>query len=123
MPTIGTLVGGQKQLLFFNKDGSPPKPEALPQKLLDPDNPLSPYYGMVGNRKALNRLIRIDFNALGQYNHDASQLNVAVLGGPGSGKTEVVKRHMKANRLPSVELSPKAVRRTQDIFQAVSLGL
>lgn len=103
----------QKQLVFFTNN--PPSPEA--RKLaLDPDNPISPYFGIVGNRKAIQRLIRLDFHALGQPNHDASSLNIALLGGPGSGKTNLVRRHMKANRLPSLELSPKAIRKSHDIF-------
>lgn len=114
----GTLIAGQKQLVFFDPDAPPPNTQAI-LDALNPDNPLSPYFGMVGNRKGIGRLVRIDFNSLTKYNHDASELNVAVLGGSGSGKTEVVRRHLKANRLPTIEIHPKAARRLHDIFLAI----
>jgi len=115
---VGTLVGGQQQLVFFPKDGTPPSPDAR-RDALNPDNPLSPYYGIVGNRKTIDRLIRIDFHALGQYNHNASTINVAILGGSGSGKTEIMTRHYRANRLPTAELGPKSVQKTHDVFLAI----
>lgn len=116
---VDTLIGGQKQLVFFGNNAPPPTPDAR-RSALDPDNPLSPYYGIVGNRKAINHLIRLDFHALGKHNHDASQLNVAILGGSGSGKTEIMRRHYRANRLPTAELGPKSAMRTHDIFEAIS---
>jgi hypothetical protein len=114
-----TLWEDQQQLVFFNKDGPPPSREAR-LNVLNPSNPMSPYFGMVGNRRAVNRLIKVDFNALGKFNHDASALNIALFGRTGSGKTELFRRHFKANRLPVVEINPKSIRRLHDIYLAIS---
>lgn len=67
----------------------------------------------------MHKLHRIDFNALGHYDHLCRELAIAILGKAGTGKTELVRRHANANRLPFVELSPRALRSTQDIFREV----
>jgi Holliday junction resolvasome RuvABC ATP-dependent DNA helicase subunit len=115
--------GPQLMYKWFDEGTQSPSPEVR-RRLLDPDrgptpeNPRpSPYYGFVGNRTAVNKLLRIDFDALGHHNHLCRELAVAFVGQPGSGKTCLARRHAKANELPLVELSPRAIKSTHDIFE------
>lgn len=109
----------QLYLEFFDPSlGKIPSVEARRQ-FLDPANPTSPYFGFIGNRRAVDRLIRIDFQALGRYNHVCNDLNIAFIGPSGCGKTELARRHAKANRLPLVEISPKSVKQAHDVFKLI----
>jgi Holliday junction resolvasome RuvABC ATP-dependent DNA helicase subunit len=110
----------QLYLEFFDPTlGQVPSIEAR-RRYLDPSNPASPYFGFIGNRRAVDKLIRIDFEALGRYNHRCNDLNIAFIGQAGCGKTELARRHAKANKLPLVEVSPKSVKQAHDIFKAMS---
>jgi len=109
----------QPYFQFFREGENPPSPNCR-NWYLDPSNPESPYYGFVGNENAIKRLVRIDFNALGKFNHATEGLNVAVIGPAGTGKTSLVKRHNRARMLPFVEISPKSVKNTQDLFKEIS---
>jgi len=108
----------QLYLEFFN--GNPAPSVEARRAYLDPSNPVSPYFGFIGNRRAVDRLIRIDFEALGRHNHVCNDLNIAFIGQAGCGKTELARRHAKANKLPLVEISPKSVKTTHDIFKIMS---
>jgi Holliday junction resolvasome RuvABC ATP-dependent DNA helicase subunit len=108
----------QKEISFFRKGGRSPSAEDR-KAILDPKNPKSPYFGFLGNDKIVNRLIRIDFEALGRYNHLTNDLNIALFGSAGCGKTQLARRHNKARGLPFVEITPKAVRTNYDIFEAM----
>ncbi len=105
----------QGQYVFFPQGNEPPTVSQR-NHFLDTNNHKSPYYGFVGNSKAVNKLQRIDFDALGKYNHCTTELNVALVGRSGCGKTELVRRHNKARNLPLVEISPRAVKTTHDIW-------
>lgn len=110
---------GQKEMWFFHpQNGTPPSPEYR-KSFLDPENPNSPYFGFIGNKRAIDKLVRIDFQMLGRYNHQCNDLSVAFIGEAGCGKTELAHRHAKANGLPTVEISPKAIKKVQDIFDAI----
>ncbi len=110
----------QLYLEFFDPTiGKIPSVEAR-CAFLDPSNPISPYFGFVGNRRAVDRLIRIDFEALGRHNHVCNDLNIAFIGPSGCGKTDLAKRHARANRLPCVEISPKSVKQAHDVFKLIS---
>ena len=105
----------QLYLEFFDPALGTPSLEAR-RAFLDPSNPVSPYFGFIGNRRAVDRLIRIDFEALGRHNHVCNDLNIAFIGQAGCGKTELARRHARANQLPLVELSPKSIKSTHDIL-------
>lgn len=110
----------QLYLEFFDPSlGKIPSVEAR-RAFLDPSSSSSPYFGFIGNRRAVDRLIRIDFEALGRYNHVCNDLNIAFIGPPGCGKTNLAHRHAKANRLPLVEISPKSVKQSHDVFKLIS---
>jgi hypothetical protein len=78
---------GQLYLEFFDPDLGTPSLEAR-RAFLDPSNPVSPYFGFIGNRRAVDRLIRIDFEALGRHNHVCNDLNIAFIGQAGCGKAQ-----------------------------------
>jgi Holliday junction resolvasome RuvABC ATP-dependent DNA helicase subunit len=110
---------GQLYLEFFDPSlGRTPSPEAR-RAFLDHSNPVSPYFGFIGNRRAVDKLVRIDFEMLGRHNHVCSDLNIAFIGQAGCGKTELARRHAKANKLPLAEISPKSVKQAHDIFKAM----
>ncbi|MFY4731314.1 ATP-binding protein [Nitrospira sp. BLG_2] len=113
-------MAGQRYLEFFNPSlGKMPSVEAR-KAYLDPSNPVSPYFGFIGNRRAVDKLIRIDFEALGRFNHACNDLNIAFIGQAGCGKTELARRHAKANKLPLVEISPKSVKQAHDVFRLMA---
>lgn len=106
-------------LEFFDPAYGTPSVEAR-RAFLDPSNPQSPYFGFIGNRRAVDKLIRVDFEALGRSDHACNDLNIAFIGQAGCGKTELARRHAKANRLPFVEISPKSVKQAHDIFKIIN---
>lgn len=87
---------------------------------LDPTNPTSPYFGFIGNRNAVDKLIRIDFQALGREDHECSDLPIAVLGQAGCGKSNLVARHCKANDLPTAKIFPRAIKTLHDISEVIA---
>lgn len=111
-------MDGQLEYIFFNN--SPPPPRETINAFLNPENKNSPYHGFIGNKNAINKLIRIDFDALRNYNHVCNKVSVAFIGQSGSGKTELARRHAGANGCPLVELSPKSIKSLQDIFAEMS---
>jgi hypothetical protein len=106
-------VAQQSELMFFPKGGIAPSPEGR-QKYLS-----TIWSGFIGNEKAVHRLKRIEYDALGRYNRVCGDFAIAVLGKSGCGKTEAVHRHCQANKLPTVEFSAKAIRNTHSIFTAI----
>lgn len=90
------------------------------RSFLDTMNPVSPYFGFIGNKRAVDKLIRIDFEALGRYNHCCSDLSVAFIGQAGCGKTDLARRHSKANKLPYVEISPKSIKTCHDLLKEIA---
>jgi Holliday junction resolvasome RuvABC ATP-dependent DNA helicase subunit len=89
---------------------------------LNPENSHSPYYGFVGNSQAVKKLIKLDALALGRSDHCCSDVNIAVFGKSGTGKTELIRRHMRANGLTSVEIHPKTIKKVQDVFDAIAFA-
>ncbi len=107
---------GQLYLEFFEPTNGAPDADVR-RAYLDQSNPNGPYFGFIGNKRAVDKLIRIDFERLGNYNHTCTGLNAAFIGGAGCGKTDLARRHANASKLPLVEVSPKSVKSTHDIFR------
>lgn len=97
-------------------------PPEVRRAYLDPSNPGSPYFGFIGNQRAVSKLLPIDFEALGRSNHVCNDLSIAFIGEAGCGKTELARRHAKANGLPLVEISPKSVKTVHDIFVTIKVA-
>lgn len=103
----------QQELKWFEPSGLPPTHEDREIYLN------KAYAGFKGNEKAVEVLKTIDHNALGNYNR-YTELNVALFGPAGCGKTQLIKLHNKARGLPFVEIQPDAVKSCQDIITEVA---
>lgn len=108
-----------QEYIFFKRGTEPPSVE-IRQDFLNPSNPESPYFGFEGNEHAIQKLLPIDFAALGRYNHLCNDISIAFIGPSGCGKTDLARRHGKANRLPWIEISPKSIKKVHDIFLIAS---
>lgn len=110
------------QLVFYPFNWLPPSPQ-IRKQYLDPTFTGSPYYGFVGNQKALNRVARVDYDALGKHNHESADINLAFIGKAGTGKTDLVKRHNKARGLPLAEFSPRSIKTLTDVHNGILQAL
>lgn len=111
-------MGKQKELIFFT--GDPPSEDAR-REYCNPDNPKSPFSKFIGNRKAINRLSRAAFVALGRYNHVANDQNFAFIGPASTGKTTLVKLYVeKTLQLPFVQLNSETIKKGHDIFREIA---
>lgn len=104
----------QKELLFNVLD------DETKRRIVDPQNPNSYYNSYVGNDKAVKRLSRAAFAALGRKNHLCNDQYFALIGPASTGKTTLAKLHSKVVGLPFVEIQPQAIRKTHDIFEQIS---
>lgn len=100
----------QREMTFYVKG------EQWRKDRVNPDNPSSPYHKFIGNRHAIKRLGRADFKALGNYNHDASDTNFALLGPASTGKTYLAKLRAKVLELPFVEVHPRSIETPNDLL-------
>lgn len=107
----------QRQLIFFRD--VPPSPEVR-KAMVDPQNPTCPFNRFVGNPRAVQRLGRALFAALGRRNHSASDQSFALLGPASTGKTTLVKLFAEILRLPLVEVGPKSIKSGNDLLAKVS---
>lgn len=106
----------QEQFIFHPKDMPGPSAEKRHEFLA------TVYGKFLGNRKALTKVQRLDFDALGYYNHCNPDLmdNVAFIGPAGCGKTELARLHNKARMLPWVEISPRGCKTVHEMFNEIS---
>lgn len=106
----------QEQFIFHPEEFAGPSAEKRHEFLA------TVYGKFLGNRKAVTKVQRIDFDALGYYNHSNPELmdNVAFIGPAGCGKTELARLHNKARMLPWVEISPRGVKTVHDMFNEIS---
>lgn len=84
-------------------------------------NPECPLNKFIGNPKAIRRLARAAFSAMGNRNRDCSDYSLAVCGPPSTGKTYLTKLFAKTVGLPLVVIEPQTVKRVQNIFDEISL--
>jgi Holliday junction resolvasome RuvABC ATP-dependent DNA helicase subunit len=84
--------------------------------LVSHENPACAFHTIVGNASAVEQAELICFEALGRCNHRASELNIAWIGPPGTGKTMFARAISKVLGLPFIELDGEAVTNPQTIF-------
>jgi len=112
----------QMQRTWRGKDEfSPPMVEL--QNKIDPKNPESPYYGIVGNSDAVEYLMSVTLSALGYHNHWCGDDNIALVGPASVGKTMLAKRLASSTGLPFCELHPSRHRTPTDIFLEIERTL
>ncbi len=118
----------QREITFFNPTGYndlnlPPRPtdDEIRSKLNN--CALDRFITNSSNLGPLRKLKRFVFSAMTRYNRDASDFSFALLGGPSTGKTFLAKLfHETIDEdfgYPFVMIQPKAVKNTQDIFDAM----
>lgn len=83
-------------------------------------NPECPLNKFIGNEKAIRRLSRAAFSAMGKPNRDCSDYSFAICGPPSTGKTYLTKLFSKTLGIPLVVIEPQTIKRTQDIFDEIS---
>ena len=104
-------------------------PEDAIRAYCNPDNPVAYSRALVGNKDALSRIGRILYGMLQFENHccDGSCVikkhptrNIALIGGPGTGKTTVARTIAQAVLLPLVEIQPQTIESVNDVLVAVA---
>lgn len=107
----------QKQLIWFDED----RPDLAPSEEerlyhISSDNPDNPFNNFIGNENAIRRLKRAVFVALERYNRCCNDQYFALLGPPSTGKTTIAKKFAQLLDLPFVEISPKSIKKLNDIL-------
>lgn len=116
----------QRETIFFGPNHSKNKrPPSREQKLnmVDSSNPKSPFSNFIGNEQAIRKLQAAAFTALGRDNHMQRELSFAIFGPASSGKTTIARIYAETVCLPLVEISPKSIKTTDDIFNFIESTL
>ena len=93
------------------------------KNLVDPDNEISPFYGFVGNRKAISKLSIIAYDALHNFNHICRDISLCITGPASSGKTTLVRNFAEVLKIPLVEISPRSITSLNDIVEQIDIAL
>jgi Holliday junction resolvasome RuvABC ATP-dependent DNA helicase subunit len=96
-----------------------PKPE-IRRWLTDPQNPRCPLSRFIGNKMAKECLSRAAYAAWGGADHCCSDQSFALLGQSSAGKTTLARLFGETVMLPFIEIQPKSVRDSRDLFMAIS---
>lgn len=112
----------QGEYIFFgSKHKMNLPPPSREEKLLkvDSSNLDSPFSKFIGNEQAIRKLQAAAFDALGRENHMQKDLAFAIFGPASSGKTTIARIYAETVDLPLVEVSPKSLKTTDDLFNQV----
>jgi len=116
----------QIQNVYWGKNDPHNRPEpTIEQKKLavNDTNPNCPFFSFVGNQKAKKKLARVAFDALGKEDHLCRDLAFLFKGPASSGKTTLARKFAQILDLPFIEISPKSIKTSQDIFKLVKNAL
>lgn len=109
----------QQQMRIWRRASEPAPSVKDLSWFVNPDNPDSPYHGLIGNREAVDMLGMVTMAALRYHNHWCGDDNIALLGPASTGKTTLAKRLSKSTELPFCELHPTTHRKPEDIYLAI----
>jgi len=109
----------QQKLGWFNR-GEPGPSDEEKAWMVNRDNPECPFHTFIGNDKAVKRLCRAGYAALGDPHHNCADQSFALLGPASTGKTTLAKLFAKLVGLPFVEIHPKAVKNANDILVKIA---
>lgn len=116
----------QNEFVFFGNRHAKnlPEPTDADKNLrIDRNSPFSPFSKFVGNDKAVRKMQTAAFTALGRDNHMMREMAFAVFGPSSAGKTTLVRLYAETVRLPFIEISPKSLKTTDDLFKIVRKSL
>ena len=106
----------------YEQQWNVPSP-AMGRRLTDPDNPNCPLSRFVGNRRAKECLSRAAFAAWNRPNHCCADQSFALFGPSSSGKTTLARLFGETVLLPVVEVQPKSIRDSRDLYKTIELKL
>jgi len=112
----------QCELVFFGPGHvqNLPKPSREERlRAVDKSNPDSPFSKFIGNDQAIKKMQAAVYSALGKPNHLQKELSFAIFGPASSGKTTLARIYAESVQLPFVEISPKSVRKVEDVFSLI----
>jgi Holliday junction resolvasome RuvABC ATP-dependent DNA helicase subunit len=108
----------QKQW-FFHSDGEAPSLDER-RWAVDSANPDCPFSRFIGNERAIKRLSRSAFSALGKRNHLCRENSWALLGPASTGKTTLAKLYAELLELPFVEIHPRSIKTANDLLVKIA---
>lgn len=91
--------------------------------IINQNNPNSPFSKFIGNEKAIKKLQATAFDALGKPDHLCRDLAFAIFGPTSSGKSSLARIFAETVELPFVEVSPKSIRKLDDLFKEIERSL
>ena len=116
-------VKRQRCLWFYGENDPKRRSEPTDEQkrhLINRDNSQSAFSKFIGNDKAVRKLQAAAFKALSDPRHMMRDLAFAIYGPASAGKTTLAKLYANVVELPFCEISPKQVRKMDDVFNLVN---
>lgn len=93
--------------------------------ILNPNNPICPFYNYIGNREAVEIALDLAFSAFSSRNADGipnreCNKRIALLAPPGTGKTLFAKIFTKTLGLPFVETDASQLNNAAKLFDSIN---